>query len=339
MNWLLYFLEALLIGAVIGSILFWGKKKFNREIVRRWGGSIVIVSTILTIIINPEIEITRQIFAILIGGVAILFFGIWDDFKRISWKYQLAFQFFLALFLIWIGFDIGHIKLFDDIVVNLNFFYINFFGVYVYLIASVVFVIWMIAVINAINWLDGIDGLSGFVSVLALLAIFVVSLRPEVNQPAIAIISLIVIGALLSFLSFNFFHSSLIAGTSGSYFFGFILATLAVISGTKIAALMLIIIIPLIDAVWVIFDRIKNKQSIFVGDNHSRHLHYRLIKLGWSEQKVVFVYALFLAIILIIDFYLQSRSFKLLLLVVEIGIIISFMYYVYKKELIKKYGK
>jgi UDP-GlcNAc:undecaprenyl-phosphate GlcNAc-1-phosphate transferase len=339
MNWLLYFLEAFLIGIVTGLIIFWSKKKFDREVVRRWGGIVVVIPVILTILISSEIEITRQIFAILIGSVAILFFGIWDDFKRFSWKYQLVFQFLLAFFLIWIGFNIGHIKLFDDIVINLNFFYINFFGVSLSLIASAVFAVWMIAVINAINWLDGVDGLSGIVSVLALLAIFIVSLRLEVNQPAIAIISLIVVGAILAFLLFNFFHSSLIAGTSGSYFFGFILATLAVISGTKIAALMLIIIVPLVDAVWVIFDRIKNKQSIFVGDNHSRHLHYRLIKLGWSEQRVVFVYALFLATILIIDFCLQSRNFKLILLVVEIGIIISFMYYVYKKELKKKYVK
>jgi uncharacterized membrane protein (UPF0127 family) len=129
-------------------------------------------------------------------------------------------------------------------------------------------------------------------------------------------------------LLFNLAFPVFIAGTSGSYFFGFILATLAVVAGTKIATLMLVIIFPLIDAVWVIFDRIKSGQSIFIGDKKSRHLHYRLLKLGWSEKKIVFSYTLFLAIILAIDFYLGNRNFKLLLLILEIGIINYFMFLV-----------
>ena len=339
MNWLIYFLEAFVVGIIIGSLVLLFKKKYKNEIVRRWGGVIVIGTSLLIILVNPELEITGQIFSILVGGLAILVFGVLDDFKKISWKYQLVFQFALAAFFVLFGFNIGHIKLFDDVALNFNVLELNVLGNHFYLLATGAFILWAIIVVNSINWIDGIDGLSGTIFVMALLSIIFVSLRPEVNQPAIVIMSLIMIGATLAFLVFNFSFSSLIAGTSGSYFFGFILATLAVIAGMKIATLMLIVILPLIDAVWVVFDRIRNKQSVFVGDHRSRHLHYRLISIGWSEKKIVFVFGIFLACILGVNFCLQSRDFKLAFLILEFLTIILFMIYVHKKELSTKLSK
>lgn len=340
MNWFIYFFEAFIVGAIIGGIILLFKKRCKKkEVIRRWGGLIVIGASLFVILINPELEISNQIFSILIGGLAIIIFGVLDDFKKFLWKYQFIFQIALAVFFVFFGFRIGHIKLFNGVALNFNILELSLFGNHFYLLAVGAFILWTIIIVNSINWIDGIDGLSGTIFIMALLSIIFVSFRPEVNQPALVIMSLIMIGATLAFLLFNFSSSSLIAGTSGSYFFGFILATLAVIAGMKIATLMLIVILPLVDAGWVIFDRARNKRSIFIGDNRSRHLHYRLINIGWSEKKIVFVYGIFLACILAVNFCLQDRNYKLFFLILEFVIVSFFMGYVYKKELSAKFSK
>ena len=77
-------------------------------------------------------------------------------------------------------------------------------------------------------------------------------------------------------------------------FLGFILAVLAIFSGGKIATVLLIMGFPILDAGWVIIQRVKSGESIFKGD--TRHLHYKLLKRGWSQKKVVlFIYLICLS--------------------------------------------
>ncbi|MCK4525389.1 MAG: undecaprenyl/decaprenyl-phosphate alpha-N-acetylglucosaminyl 1-phosphate transferase, partial [Candidatus Andersenbacteria bacterium] len=108
------------------------------------------------------------------------------------------------------------------------------------------------------------------------------------------IISIAVAGAILGFLFFNFHPAKIFMGTSGSMFLGFILAVLAIFSGGKIATALLIMGFPILDAVWVIVQRIKAGKSPFRGDDC--HLHYKLLKNGWSQRKVVlFIYLICLS--------------------------------------------
>jgi len=99
---------------------------------------------------------------------------------------------------------------------------------------------------------------------------------------------MIVAGTALGFLIFNFYPSRILAGTSGSMFMGFILAVLAIFAGTKIATSILVMSIPVIDFIWVIGERIKNKKSIFQPDMF--HVHYKLLSLGWSQKKTAFYF-------------------------------------------------
>jgi UDP-N-acetylmuramyl pentapeptide phosphotransferase/UDP-N-acetylglucosamine-1-phosphate transferase len=147
-----------------------------------------------------------------------------------------------------------------------------------YLIPSFLFAIfWIVLMINSMNWIDGVDGLSGGVSLIGALTIFLLSLKPEVNQPPVAIIAMALSGAILGFLIFNFYPSKILSGTSGS---------------------MLVMAIPIIDAVWVMAERIKSGNSIFKSDN--RHLHHKLLDLGWSQKKIAlffFSVTVFIALI------------------------------------------
>ena len=86
-------------------------------------------------------------------------------------------------------------------------------------------------------------------------------------------------------------------GDGGSYFLGYIVSILAILScfyrsnslGSSdlyiILVPFLILFIPLSDMCFVIFKRVKKRLSPFRGDKN--HLHYRLIKVGYSEKSAV----------------------------------------------------
>ncbi|MEK9173645.1 MAG: hypothetical protein AAB845_00060, partial [Patescibacteria group bacterium] len=65
---------------------------------------------------------------------------------------------------------------------------------------------------------------------------------------------------------------------------GFLIALLAIISGTKIATALMVLSLPIADALWVILDHLRHRRSVFQADKS--HLHYRLHDLGWSERRV-----------------------------------------------------
>ena len=106
------------------------------------------------------------------------------------------------------------------------------------------------------------------------------------------------------------------AGTAGSMFMGFALATLAIFSGTKIATTLLILTVPLVDFLWVIWERWKKKQSIFIPDKN--HLHYKLLELGWSQKKIAVSFYIITGIIAIIALNTRAigKSITLFLFVI-----------------------
>ncbi|MCX6763041.1 MAG: MraY family glycosyltransferase [Candidatus Moranbacteria bacterium] len=252
---------------------------------KRLGGVVVIAIFVLMVLFDKNLIITKSIAGILVGGLMILLFGLWDDFKNLNWKWQLVSQAVIAVIVISFGVRSDFIaNPFGGIIILHNpaiyyFFYILYFLIF----------------LNAINWLDGTDGLAGGVTLASLGTIFFLSFKPEVNQPAVAILCTIAGGAVLGFLVFNWSPAKILAGTSGAWFFGFILASLSIFAGAKIATVMMAVLIPMLDLARVIFERWQSGQSIFQKDH--RHLHYLLLEQGISERKIFFLY--FFASILI----------------------------------------
>lgn len=274
---------------------------------RRLGGVVVIAVFVLTVLIDQNLVITRPILGILVGGLLILLFGLWDDLKNLNWKWQLVFQTIVAVVAISFGVRSGFISNPLGGVISLNnpaiyyFFYILYFLVF----------------LNSLNWLDGTDGLAGGVTLASLGTIFFLSFKPEVNQPAVAILSAITGGAVLGFLIFNFNPSKILAGTSGAWFFGFILASLSIFAGAKIATVMMAALIPILDLVRVVFERWRSNQSIFQKDR--RHLHYLLLERGIGERKIFLLY--FFASILIGALALNLNGMGKLVMMGIVGII------------------
>jgi len=197
------------------------------------------------------------------------------------------------------------------------------------LIFSVILVIfWIVLVINAINWSDGIDGMASGITFISAVTIFVLTFRPEVNQPPIAIMCAILMGTTLGFLVFNFNPSMIIAGTAGAMFMGFSLAVMSIFSGTKVATALLVLSVPIVDFLWVIGERLRNQKSIFLPDKN--HLHYKLMELGWSQRRIVISYWSVTAIIAAVA--LNTRAIgKGVALFVVAAIMIGVLIFVNKK--------
>jgi len=281
-------------------------ERFRKLSFRRLGGVIVIAVFVLVVLIDKNLVITKQIAGILVGGFLILFLGLLDDLKNLNWRWQLVFQIVVAI--IAISFGVRSV------------FVANPFGGVIILKNTLpyffVFTFYFLLFINSLNWLDGTDGLAGGVTLASLGTIGVLSLKPEVNQPAVAILCAIAGGATFGFLVFNFPAAKILAGTSGAWFFGFILASLSIFAGAKIATVMMAALIPILDLARVVWERWRSGQSIFQRDK--RHLHYLLLERGWSERKISYLY--FLASVLIGTLALNLNAFGKLGIVGIVGI-------------------
>lgn len=282
LNYIAVFLIAVLISFLFCGYLVLRSRK--DKIKSRLAGAFIII--LFWLIVICFLPLKGALLGALFASLIILFFGLLDDFKNLSPPVQFLGQVLAAVIAISFGILITYItNPFGGI------FYFDFLKIAGVSLASFfITLLWFLVVMNAMNWLDGLDGLSGGVSAISAMALFFLSIAPFVNQPQTALLALILAGIVFGFLVFNTYPSKILMGTSGSMFLGFILATIAIISGGKIATAALVMGLPLLDFVFVIIKRLKEGQPIWKGDR--RHLHYLLEKRGFTTRQIVIFYYL-----------------------------------------------
>ena len=77
-------------------------------------------------------------------------------------------------------------------------------------------------------------------------------------------------------------------GYGGGGLAGFLLGILAILSFGKVGTAILILSIPMIDAIYTMIRRIKKFKSPFKAD--WGHLHHRLIEIGWGKRRIAIFY-------------------------------------------------
>ncbi|TAN61072.1 undecaprenyl/decaprenyl-phosphate alpha-N-acetylglucosaminyl 1-phosphate transferase [bacterium] len=152
--------------------------------------------------------------------------------------------------------------------------------------------VWILAITNAFNHLDIMDGLAAGVAIISSLGFFIISV---INQDArSAALSLVLAGALFSFLIYNLPPARIYMGNAGSHFLGFALAAIALIisyapMGREVALFSPILILgfPVFDTAFVILMRLnKNKIPFKKSDDH---LALRILRNGHSKNKTLFL--------------------------------------------------
>ncbi len=219
---------------------------------------------------------------LLIGGGLVLVVGLLDDIRHLSCYTKLIGQTVAAVIAVFFGFNMETIYLPSGVSLDLGIW------------AGALSVFWIVSIINAVNLLDGLDGLaSGFTIVVALFVVLGAAIFQNVE---IAVIAMILVAASLGFLKYNFKPAKIFMGDSGSLFLGYTLACLSLkaftlpATGSHIAVLMVLFLVPLTDTSLSILRRLANSKHPFSPDR--KHIHHRLLDLGLSQTaSVLIIYA------------------------------------------------
>ena len=270
-----------------------GKRKVHDKPMPRMGGLAIFLSFLIAyMLFVPK---TTQMLSVLIGGFLIILLGFIDDVKPLSAKTQFIGQVCAACVVVFYG----NIT-FSDMQIFGHYFE---FGVFAYPLT----IIFIVAIINAINLSDGLDGLACGTSSIYFLTIAIIGFIMQKLGGLDVILCLIMFGACLGFLIFNFSPAMVFMGDIGSNFLGYIIAVIALL-GFKTATItsliipLLVLFVPIIDTLLAMGRRTLKGKSIGSGD--AEHLHHQLLKTTHSTKKtVLFMYGINLLFALVSIFY------------------------------------
>lgn len=153
-------------------------------------------------------------------------------------------------------------------------------------------IIWVFGVAKTVDFLDGLDGLAA--GVCAICGTTLALMSAQVGQYEVTIIAAAMVGACLGFLRYNKYPSSIIMGTVGAQFLGFVLAAIAIIGTLKIPATVsvalpvLVLGVPIFDGIRVVTQRTINRTPAYLPDKTS-HIHHLLLKRYGSQRKAVWM--------------------------------------------------
>ncbi len=228
---------------------------------------------------------SRRIIASFIGAGIIAAMGVVDDIKALDAKPKFLIQ-ILAACIVVIG---GNLKI--DVLTNPNFLSENPYWILPDWVSIPVTILWIVFITNAVNFIDGLDGLAAGVSAIMSVSLVFIALR--VGEYPVALLGISLMGACFGFLPYNFNPAKIFMGDTGSTFIGFLLATMSIQCVFKSYAIisfavpLLILGLPLFDAVFAMLRRISKGQSPMKADRG--HLHHRLIDMGFSQKQTVFI--------------------------------------------------
>ncbi|MBN2584722.1 MAG: undecaprenyl/decaprenyl-phosphate alpha-N-acetylglucosaminyl 1-phosphate transferase [Planctomycetes bacterium] len=212
---------------------------------------------------------------LLVATTMLFVIGLIDDRRRLSAWPKLLVQFIAAGIVVW---GLG---------IQATFF------VPVPWIGQVATLFWIVAITNAFNFLDNMDGLSAGVAAIALVVL--AGVTAAAGQVFVPVLAVVLLGALVGFLAYNFPPASIFLGDAGSLTVGFLIAVLTVLgeyyrpeTGRSLFSPFLplvVLAVPLYDLTSVTLIRIARGKSPFVGDTN--HFSHRLVALGLSRRAAV----------------------------------------------------
>jgi UDP-GlcNAc:undecaprenyl-phosphate GlcNAc-1-phosphate transferase len=261
----------------------------QRRPIPRAGGHGIYLAFLLAVVASlwlwpREPAELHRIQGLLLGVAVLVPFAVWDDFKRLGALPQLAAQLLVAAVPVAFGITISSIS---------NPFAPPPFGGIIPLqpwLAVPATLAWLVLMMNSLNWLDTMDGLAGGVGAIASIILFLVCV--SLNQTTIALLPLALAGACLGFIPYNFNPARVFMGTTGSMFLGYALGVIAIIGGAKIATTLLVLGVPVLDALLVIVQRSMAGRHPWRGGDR-RHLVHRLLGAGLTQRKIaLLVYAI-----------------------------------------------
>ncbi len=220
---------------------------------------------------------SKLLFTILIPGFLVFSLGVYDDIYSLGPYVKFAVQAIAGTMVY-----AGGLRILNLPVLFGHHHFSNFIG-------FPLTILWILAITNAFNLIDGLDGLAAGSALFSTLVVFVVALLS--HSSAVSLTSLILAGAILGFLRFNFNPATIFLGDCGSLFIGFMLSVLALYGTQKSPTIIAVAIpvvsfgLPILETVLSMVRRFISGRPVFTADRE--HIHHKLLQLGLSHRQVV----------------------------------------------------
>ncbi|HEX2908045.1 MAG TPA: MraY family glycosyltransferase [Phototrophicaceae bacterium] len=285
--------------------------------VAKLGGVVLFVSFTVAVLVAQLLPVPRQdpyevvrLTGLLLGGLIIFIVGLLDDIFQFGSFPQFLGQFLAAAVAIIFQIFIEYVN---------NPLSGQQTEPWPYIVTVALSFFWLVGMTNTVNWLDGLDGLAVGVAFIAGTMLFVNSaFRVEPAQVSVSLLHLALLGSSLGFLLYNFYPARIFLG-GGAMYLGYLLGTLSIIGGAKMATILLVMGLPLMDVVWQVVNRLRQGRSPFVGDRG--HVHFRLQDIGFSQRRIVLVYYFFCAFFGILTLVIESQFYKFVALGVMLTLV------------------
>lgn len=294
------------------------------------GGVAMAISILIVLILTGNLFALPK--GIILGAIVICIGGIIDDIWELKSTYQLMFHVVAALCVIILsGISITSINVLQTNI-NFNWFSvlieIGRFGYNFVFPADLITIVWIVGMINVINWVGGVDALNGSVTSIALATILLFA----VSSGNIVIAGLIAVhlGSVLGVLPFNYYPSKIFYGSAGDYLNGFLLAIFAIFAGTRWTATILLLAMPIIDAVIVIYTRFKQHPELFKNPlklfsiSDRNHLHHRLLAAGYTPKMVTLIEITIMVLICAIAIFFSNLRQDLVAIIAGGSLLLTF---------------
>jgi UDP-GlcNAc:undecaprenyl-phosphate GlcNAc-1-phosphate transferase len=305
-------------------------KKTHKQSVPRGGGLVIFLSVLISAIIFLQID--KHLLAILLGALVLAISGTLDDIYDIHPIIRLGTGLLASLIVVASGIGIAYVSNpFSAGVIHLNQPQLAFtlFGELhtIWILADIFAVLFIMWNMNIVNWSKGVDGqMPGFVSI-ALVFVGILSTR-FIDDPTAfntAYLSFITAGAFAGLLLWNWYPQKILPGYGAGSLAGYFLAVLAIISGAKVATILMVLGIPTADAIFTIFRRIKAGKSPLWGDRG--HLHHKLLDvLKWGRRRIAVFYWVTSFLLGLSSLYLNTLG-KLITMIIVFALVFFFLFW------------
>jgi len=296
----------------------------HRGIIPRAGGLPLFLALAGTSLVFLPLD--KHLVGILAGAVLLVIIGLLDDRFDLNPYFRLLTCFLAAGLVVAVGIGIPFINNPLDGIIRLDQpqIYFELLGKTrsLWILADFFALLWIVWMANIVNWAKGFDGQLPGIAAIAALTIALLSFRfsADVTQWPVTILAAITAGAYFGFLPFNFYPQKIMPGYGGGTLAGFMLAVLAILSTTKIGTAIVVLGVPVIDALYSVGRRLASGRSPVWGDRG--HLHHKLLdEWRWGKRRTAIFYWLVTALLGAIALSLNSRQkfYTIIMLAVAIG--------------------
>jgi UDP-GlcNAc:undecaprenyl-phosphate GlcNAc-1-phosphate transferase len=234
------------------------------------GGGIVIALTVIILSLVTGFQFMSALLPVLAASALILIWGLLDDRFDLKPVLKLSGQFLAVAVLMALGLKV---RLTGSVLID-----------------GGITVVWLVGMTNAFNFVDSMDGLA--LGLAGIAAAFFTLVTIDSQQPELARLSAIMLGASIGLFIYNASPARVFLGDSGAQFLGFTLAAIGLAYNpvglpqeVSWFTPILVLGVPIFDTVLVSYTRIRAGKPVYkAGRDHSYH---RLVDRGLDSTRAV----------------------------------------------------